>query len=176
MFEVVTIRDTVYIHPRAFGVGLLESVSQAISIKYAGKHVEKLGLCVALWDVAEVGEPFVTPGQGGTHVKCTFRLCIFRPVVGEVLQGIVSRSVGGKGVFVKMGDFGREIFVPQHALQEPSEYDEQEGCYMWVYDGHPLHMYKGEPCRVRVTAVSEDGHIVATTQQDGLGLNAWWAS
>ena len=40
-----------------------------INRKLANKVMIGLGLCLALWDVIEIGESFVFPGDSASHTK-----------------------------------------------------------------------------------------------------------
>nr|WCZ58488.1 RNA polymerase III subunit RPC8 [Andalucia godoyi] len=173
MFQLVTIRDTIYVKPEHLGAGLLDSLHLSIHHRYVGRHVDQVGFSVAVWDISEFGEPFVTAGQGGCHVKSAFRLLVFVAAVGSVVLGVVEQSVRNKGVIVSLSPWNVKILVPEDSLQDVSEFDEQEGCYVWVYDGHPLFMDKGEQIRVRITSLS-DTEIRGTIQQEGLGMVSWW--
>lgn len=175
VFELFTIRDTVYIPPKDFSTSFSEGIMSAIVRKYEGQHQEECGFVVALHDVVGAGEPTLMPGLGGVHVKCTFRLVVFRPEVGEIMHGIVQTSDKQQGLSVSLGDFFPAVNIPVDGLQPGTEFDEQERCFAWLWDGHPLYMDPGEPIRFRVTKFDEKtSDIVGTIRQDGLGLVSWW--
>jgi DNA-directed RNA polymerase subunit E'/Rpb7 len=50
-----------------------------------------------------MGDSYVYPGEGSAHIKVQFRLVIFKPFVGEVIQGTVIDSneegLQGKDLF-----------------------------------------------------------------------------
>jgi DNA-directed RNA polymerase III subunit RPC8 len=45
------------------------------------------------------------------------------------------------------------VFVPKDSLQTDSEYNDEEGVWVWNYNGHPLSMDVGEEIIVRVVSV-----------------------
>ena len=47
---------------------------------------------ICLFDIQEIQESHIFPGDGSAHVYVTFRLIVFRPFVGELLQGTVDGS------------------------------------------------------------------------------------
>ena len=56
-----------------------------------------IGLCIALLDVVEIGDAFIYPGEGSSHVAVKFNMVVFRPFRGEILVGKV-RSCSPSGV------------------------------------------------------------------------------
>ena len=44
-------------------------VTEEINKKVANKVVVGLGLCLALYDITEIGESFIFPGDSATHTK-----------------------------------------------------------------------------------------------------------
>lgn len=57
-----------------------------------------------------------------------------------------------EGVWVSLGFFD-DVFVPGHALQQPSVFDEAEGLWAWQFDADTLVMELHEPVRLRVADV-----------------------
>jgi len=58
---------------------------------------------------------------------------VFRPYVGEVLVGRLL-SCSKEGLRVGL-DFFDDVLVPEHALQDPSEFNEGEKLWVWKFDG-----------------------------------------
>ena len=50
------------------------------------------GLCIALYDLLSVGEPYLHHGSAAQHAMVEFRLVVFRPFVGEILTGTILAS------------------------------------------------------------------------------------
>lgn len=55
-------------------------------------------------------------------------------------------------MWVSLGFFD-DVFVPGHALQQPSEFDEAEKLWAWKFEKETLFMELSEPVRLRVTDV-----------------------
>lgn len=91
------------------------------------------GLCVAIYDILDVGEAHLHPGSPCQHISVEFRLAMFRPFVGEILTG-QAISCDEHGLRVSMGFFD-EIHVPSRLLQEPSNWSTEES--LWVWDVTP---------------------------------------
>lgn len=153
MFEIARLRDTVHIQPAEFGKPLLTVVRDALSDKYPNKVVPGLGLCIAIYDVCEVGESQLYPGSAEHHTLVEFRLVIFRPYVGEVLSGTIV-SCDTQGVRLSLGFFD-EIYVPSARLQQPSRWSEEERVWVWEVPGTSSQLFFDvqDPLRFRVEEV-----------------------
>lgn len=46
-----------------------------------------VGLCVILYDLLEIGDSFIFPGEGAHHTKVKYRFVVFRPFMNELLLG-----------------------------------------------------------------------------------------
>ncbi|KAH9576965.1 hypothetical protein CY35_01G190000 [Sphagnum magellanicum] len=100
-----------------------------------GKQVLKdLGLCVTLYDIKAVEGGFVFPGDGAPRFTVDFRLVMFRPFVGEVLIAKL-KTCDKSGLYLSLGSFFEDIHIPEHLLQQPSTFDEDEKLWVWNYNG-----------------------------------------
>lgn len=198
------LRQMVRLLPRNFTISLEEQVKDEINRKLANKVMIGLGLCLALWDILEIGDSFIFPGDSASHTKVRFRLLVFRPEINEILTGKI-RSCSREGVTVSLGFFD-DILIPAESLQHPSRYDEAESVWVWEYpteeeeEGghHDLFMDAGEKVRFKVTNETfvDTGpsrpsgtadteaevpktapfSLVGTCNEQGLGLVSWWKS
>jgi DNA-directed RNA polymerase III subunit RPC8 len=101
------------------------------------------------------------------------------------LTGIL--KLGGA---VSLGSFFDDIHIPEHLLQQPSTFDEDEKLWVWNYNGTPMYMDLDEDVRFRVVQVKYPPipieqeknakpfapmQITGDVNADGLGLVAWWS-
>ena len=86
------------------------------------------------------------------NVNVDFRLIVFRPFKGEILQGRIS-SNSDFGIRISM-DFFEDIIVPgPHMLFENSVYNSAEDAWVWTTDeGNDLFFDRNETVRFRVEA------------------------
>ena len=122
---------------------------------------------------------------------------MFRPFVGEVMTGRI-KSMSKIGMRVSLDSFFSDIFVPDYAMQDPSEWDEQEKVWVWKLEGREgdaFIMDVGEEVRFRVRSLKFSSNVVggvgpaevnlakgqdcafeiiAEVNSDGLGLTSWW--
>eukprot|EP00794_Sanderia_malayensis_P009167 gene9167-10140_t len=162
MFVLAEIKDVVCIKPWNFSKDLRQSVIYELNKKLANKVVHEVGLCVTLFDILEISESYILPGDGSAHTPVKFRYVVFRPFVDEILEGKIKGS-SSEGVQVSMGFFD-DILIPAEYLQQKSKLypfpkqvisdDDDEQLWVWEYvteDGsHDLFMDINEPIRFRV--------------------------
>ena len=200
MFQIARLEDaSVKIPPENLGKPRLEAITQEIESLYIDKVIKDLGLVVTLYEIISIEGGTVYPGEGSAHFHVVFRVVVFRPFVGEVLEGKLKKA-DKTGIYISVGFFS-DIFVPEHLLQEPSVFDEAEQLWVWMYQGEQkMFMDLEEPIRVRVQSVrfpdqprcanglSELGSLGGATPDgtfaplvvqgdinaDGLGLLSWW--
>ncbi len=140
--------------PQDLALPAREAVAAALRAAFVDKVVHGTGLVVSLYDLLEVEGGTVYPSDGGAHYTATFRAVVFRPFVGEVLEGRV-RAQDPEGLEVDLGFFG-DVRVPRALL--PGEPAATWGAaadeWSWASEGKPLFFVRGNVVRVRVHAVS----------------------
>ena len=105
---------------------------EQIELKYCNKVLLNVGLGIAFYDFISIGDPYLYPGAGSSIQVVCFRLVVFRPFVGEVLNGkIVSSNKDGVRVSV---DFFDDIQIPAAQLQNPSVFNASSGLWTWKYE------------------------------------------
>lgn len=148
--QKVTLADLIQITPQDFEKRSAQALEDNINLKYSDKVIHKVGLCLGLYDILSTTEGLIGHGTGIVNVNVDFRMLVFRPFKGEILQGkIVSNSE--VGIRITM-DFFDDIFVPApYMLFDPSEYDTQEGTWVWrAGEGSEFFFDNYEVVRFRV--------------------------
>eukprot|EP00897_Mesotaenium_endlicherianum_P005428 jgi/Mesen1/4913/ME000246S04147 len=192
MFVLVSLKDTFRIHPQDLNRPHLQSVTGEIRKTYYDKVVvPEHGLCISLYDIQSVEGGFVFPGDGAPRFTVKFRMVMFRPFVGEVLVGKLT-GCDPTGLYVSVGFFG-DIYIPEHLLQAPSTFDEEERLWVWKFNENDMFMDLDEQVRFRVAQVKYPALPLEQEQQDkstkpfapmqitgdinadGLGLVQWWS-
>ncbi|XP_052768075.1 DNA-directed RNA polymerase III subunit RPC8-like isoform X2 [Mya arenaria] len=151
MFVLTEMKDTVRIQPWLFKDDVNDAIVNVLNKKFANKVVHNVGLCIALWDIQQLEDSFLFPGDGAHHTVVYFRFVVFRPFIDEILLGKI-KSCSKDGVHVSMGFFD-DIIIPPNAMQDPTRFDEQEQLWAWEYameDGkHDLFMDIGSGCLMK---------------------------
>ncbi len=174
MFKLVTLEDTIRIHPEKFGKSIEKVGYEQLRKKYEGMIHEELGYVVAVTEiqVSPVGK--IIPGDGATYHKVLFTLLTFCPTVQEVIEGEVI-EIADFGAFVRVGPIDALLHVSQ-LMDDFISYDEKQGMLMGKETKRTLK--KQDHVRVRVTAVSlrhggGSGKVGVTARQPFLGKFEW---
>lgn len=134
------------------GEPIEDVLADELNRRLANKVVLNVGLIICLNDIVEVGESYIFNGDGAIHTKCTFRMIVFKPDIGEVLCGTL-RSSSKEGLNISLGFFD-SIVVPPQQLNEPSNFNELDQTWTWNYEDegqiHVLRLEIGEQIRFRV--------------------------
>lgn len=123
-----------------------------------------MGLCLSVFDVLEAEDPYVHSGEASAYVKVKFRLIVFRPFIGEVLEGTV-RSCSEEGIHISLS-FYDDILIPPTCMQSDTIFDPSEQVWTWNYQENRMFLDVGEAIRFRV--LSEHFEETAPVQKDAL--------
>jgi DNA-directed RNA polymerase III subunit RPC8 len=102
------IADLVQITPEDFNKAATQAIEDNINAKYANKVIQKIGLCICLYDLLAASEGLIGHGTGlvnvnglltyllkenrADHLTVEFRLIVFRPFKHEVMLGRISSA------------------------------------------------------------------------------------
>lgn len=185
MFSLFRIEDVFSIEPKYTEEEINQVLEVLLRVKYIDKVLHNVGLCVGLYDILEIKSKELLKGDGELRFTVIFRLICFQPFENEVIEGYV-KSSDSNGITISLGFF-ENIRVNSSYLKEPKEFDEERKEWFWTYDGVKLFYKKNELIRIRImdiyygdpTDINRDEFsptmsIMATVQQDGLGLVKWW--
>ncbi|KAE8444661.1 hypothetical protein EG329_014317 [Mollisiaceae sp. DMI_Dod_QoI] len=192
MFILTKIADLVQIEPEDFGKDPGQAIEDNINAKYANKVIQKIGLCICLYDLLFASEGLIGHGTGLININVEFRLVVFRPFKHEVMTGRIS-SATTSGLRIRTPFFD-EIFVPATKLPEGSKFDHDEQLYVWETDGQTLFYDNQETVRFRIedeiwhdqipvgprdkedagAVKSSPYQLIATMEDAGLGPCLWW--
>lgn len=97
-----------------------------------------MGLCICLWDVLRVSEGLIGQGDGTVNVNIEFRMVVFRPYKGEIIQGVILESHASTGLRIGL-DFFADVFVPVSGLPAKSKLvpptpGEPDSKAIWAWD------------------------------------------
>ncbi|KAI9740568.1 MAG: DNA-directed RNA polymerase III subunit rpc25 [Cirrosporium novae-zelandiae] len=194
MFILTTIQDLVQIAPQDFEKDSAEAIEDNINQKYSNKAIQKIGLCICMYDLLSASEGLIGHGTGMVNVNVEFRMVVFRPFKGEIIMGKIA-SATPKGIKISL-DFFEDIVVPPRLLFENCHFNVQEQCWVWSAEGgSELYFDNNIVVRFRVeaehwndqspAAPSEAAYnseiqkqspymIEASMSQSGLGPIEWW--
>ncbi|KAH8657026.1 DNA-directed rna polymerase III 25 kd polypeptide [Tricladium varicosporioides] len=195
MFILTKIADLVQIKPEDFDKDAAQAIEDNINEKFSNRVIQKIGLCVCLYDLLSASEGLIGHGTGLVNVNVEFRLIVFRPFKNEVMVGIISSS-SPRGIRIRL-NFFEDILVPPHKLPPNTHFSPSEQVYIWdagETDEEKLYFDNHEKVRFRIEeekwhdqspqGPGKDGDgegegkspysLVAAMDDSGLGPCLWW--
>lgn len=73
------------------------------------------------------------PGDGSSYINVTFRAVVFKPFLGEIVTGWISKCTA-EGIKVSLLGIFDDIFIPQNMLFEGCYYTPEESAWIWPMD------------------------------------------
>ncbi|KAG8389264.1 hypothetical protein BUALT_Bualt02G0210900 [Buddleja alternifolia] len=202
MFFLSEIEHTLRVPPHLLNRPLNEAIKGELDSLFLDKVIEKLGLCISVYDIRSIDGGSIFPGDGASTYTVRFRLVLFRPFVGEVISARLKASTKD-GLRLSLGFFD-DIYVPVPLLATPnhSEPDPElkDGIrWVWEYEGENYPIDGTDEIRFRVHNVSyppipleqakdsdekDSGKkdvkpfapmvVTGSLDADGLGPISWW--
>ncbi|MFH2110513.1 MAG: DNA-directed RNA polymerase [Candidatus Bathyarchaeota archaeon] len=174
MFNLITLKDTIRIHPSMFGEPLTEAAYKELRSKYEGLVDEELGYIISVIRLEVNPNGRIIAGDGATHHPVTFDILAFFPQLQEVIEGEVV-EVADFGTFLRIGPVDALLHVSQ-LMDDFISYDERQGVLLGKESGRTIS--RGDVFRVRIVAVSfprgrSGGKIGVTARQPMLGKMDW---
>lgn len=131
MFNLALIDDTIKIEASQLGLDTITALTFNINAKYSNRILPNVGLCISHFDYSSISEGRLTNRDGCTYYKVTFRLIVFRPFVGEMLEGFITSSDEG-GIRITLGFFD-DVHVSRDALPSPCGYDHSQAQWFSLF-------------------------------------------
>ncbi|MEM0201289.1 MAG: DNA-directed RNA polymerase [Candidatus Micrarchaeaceae archaeon] len=174
MYYTHTIKDTISIPPSNFGEDIQTTATQILRSKYERTIDKELGIILALFNVKDISDGFILPGDPSTHHNVTFNLLTFNLDVGEIVMGEVSELVDF-GCFVRLGPIDGLVHMSQ-ITNDFINYDRKSSAFVSRTSGKNLK--KGDVVYAKVSTISlktniKDTKIALTMRPDGLGKFEW---
>ena len=115
----------------------------------------------------------VVRDTGNVEYNVNFTACVFRPFVGETLDGIV-KSVNKLGVFVIVSAL--EVFVSHHLMPDDMKFDKHSNPASYVSGmmDDRVRIEPGSEVRIRIVGIRFDAReifAIASLKEDYLGVS-----
>ncbi|RLG23456.1 DNA-directed RNA polymerase [Methanosarcinales archaeon] len=175
MYLKTRLVDTVRIGPEQLGMPVMDAVRVSLREKLEGRIDKKLGSLVAILDVIEVGEGRILFGDGGVYYETTFDALMYKPVMQEVVEGVVVEIVEF-GAFIGVGPLDGLVHVSQ-LTDDYVSYDGKNARLVFKESGRAIG--EGDKLRARIVAISlnerdpHESRIGLTMRQPALGKLEW---
>lgn len=194
MFILSQLTDLIRVPPLSFNVAVHYVLKDELHKKYSNKVISNLGLAISVWDIEDIKDGLLKPGDGGAYVEVKFRMIVWKPFVGEILTGWVA-DCSAEGIKVRMGFFD-DIFIPKDYIFESCTFSPADKAWVWQMDDETkLYIDLNEKIRFRVeeeifvnvkpksssealglddTNKAPPYALIASCQTDGMGCVSWW--
>ncbi|KAF2076007.1 hypothetical protein CYY_002667 [Polysphondylium violaceum] len=156
MFHLVTVEDKVRVTPGQFD-NEIQTIEDEIEKKYTNKVALNCGLFVSLYDIIGTGDAYVYSGDGAAHLMVRFRMVVFKPFRGEIIEGVVKKS-NKDSVQLTLGFFD-EIYITPLDLPENSKFNQEEGLWYWEWSDNELYFEEGGRVRFKVDVIEFNPEI-----------------
>ncbi len=174
MYSIYSVRDMFKMPPEYFGEDIEKVATTIIQNKYEGRIDKDMGVIVAIFNIRNIGDGLIYPGDPATHHDAEFDVLAYTPQVDEVVPGMVTELVEF-GAFVRIGPMDGLVHVSQIA-GEFLTFDKKNQTF--VSRKSSISLKKGDIVYAKVSTVSmkntiKDSKIALTMKPDGLGRPEW---
>ena len=176
MYNVYAVKDTFSLPPEYFGKNLELAAQDILQRKYEGYSDKDMGIILAIFNVRDISDGEIYPGDPGTHHEAEFDVLTYMPVVNEIVVGEVT-ELAEFGAFVRIGPMEGLVHVSQMANDFLS-YDKKTQQFTSRQKG--LNIKKGDEVFAKISTVSMKGgvkgsKIALTMKPEGLGKPEWFS-
>ena len=178
MYSIVTVKDVVRIPPDQFGEEIETAAMTHLRKQHENVLDRDVGLMIAVIDIDSIGAGRLMPGDGATYHAVTYRVLVFKPLRGELVEGNVVELMDF-GAFIRMGPLDGLCHVSQ-ICDDFITQDSKGSSLLGKETGRTLA--EGDMVRARVTSISfesgnKSGKLGLTMRQPFLGKigpdNSW---
>ncbi len=175
MYIKVRAIDVVRVPPGRLGNDLQVTVKEMLQERLEGRMDKKIGMVIAILDIADTKEGKILIGDPGVYYETAFDALVFRPKMQEIVEGEVVEIVEF-GAFVQIGPLDGLLHISQ-ITDEYISFDEKGAKLVTKDTGRTLG--EGDKLRARLVAISlnerdpGDSKIGLTMRQPGLGKLEW---
>ncbi|PON73277.1 RNA polymerase Rpb [Trema orientale] len=192
MFHLSQVEHTLRVPPDVLNLPLAEAIKRVLETIFVDKVIPNVGLCVSVYDIVSIKGGFILPNEGAPTYLVVFRVILFCPAVGEVIEAKLQRSID-TGLQLSLGFFD-DIMVPCKLLPKPSNHQpdpEMSGGVKWFWtyqnqqqyyiDSHDKIRFKVVDVKFREVPAEPATEkpfapmvVIGSLAYDGLGPVSWW--
>lgn len=175
MYAKVTREDVVRIPPERLGDNLDAVIKDLTRTTLEGRVSGDEGVTLLASHIERVGDGRIVHGDGAVYQKVRFHALMFRPVLQEIVEGIVV-EVLKFGAFVRFGPLDGLLHISQ-IMDDRVDVDEENQRLVGKDTKRDLRI--GDRVRARIVAVSlnernpRESKIGLTMRQPALGKLEW---
>lgn len=178
MYKIYQIKDTFRMPPDSFGKKIKGVAERILQDKYEGVLDKDMGLILAVYNIRDISDGMIFPGDAGTRHDVTFDALTYIPKVEEIVLGEVTELMDF-GAFVRIGPIDGLVHVSQ-ITDDFISLDKKVSAFVSKRGGKSLK--KGDVVYAKVSTVSiksknlRESRIALTMRPEGLGKLEWAAA
>ncbi|MEM0106700.1 MAG: DNA-directed RNA polymerase [Candidatus Micrarchaeaceae archaeon] len=174
MYKLYSVKDTFALSPEAFGKDVLLAAEEALQKKYEGMIDKDMGIILTVFNVRNMSDGIIYPGDPNTHHDAEFDVLTFLPKIDEIVGGEIKEFIEF-GIFVSIGPLEGLVHVSQIA-NDFLYYDKKSQTFMSKTKDKVLK--KNDIVYAKISTVSmknsiKDSKIALTMKPEGLGKEGW---
>lgn len=173
MYRLNTIKTTIKVPPTKLGLNLEKAIKESIAEFYEGKLDKRLGMCLAVTKVLQIGEGKIIPEDANIHFSVTFELLCYKPELQEIVVGDVIDNTE-IGVFVRLGPMDGLVHISQ-IMNDYVSFDEKNSVFLGKESKRTLK--EGDSVRARVISIAmmpgKENKVGLTMRQPNFGAFHW---
>jgi DNA-directed RNA polymerase subunit E' len=177
MYLLAERENVVRIPPDKLGDENLDKVIEDLARQtFEGKIDNGETMTVLIRNIHRVGDGRIVHGDGAVYQNVHYQAVIFRPVVGELIEGNVVQIIKF-GAFVGFGPLDGLIHISQIA---DDRFDADEGGQRLIGKDTKREIRRDDEVRARIVSITQlnekdprDSKIGLTMRQNGLGAKKW---
>ena len=174
MYYIHGVKDRFKLPPQSLDEDIEAVAAQVLRRKYEGTIDKEAGVIVAIFNVRNVSDGILYPGDPATHHDVEFDALTYMPSVEEIVNGEVT-EIAEFGAFVRIGPMDGLVHVSQ-ITNDFLSFDGKSQAFVSKRSGRSLK--KGDIVRAKISTISmknsvKDSKIALTMKPEGLGKSEW---
>jgi len=174
LYYIHGVKDRFKLPPQSLDEDIEAVAAQVLRRKYEGTIDKEAGVIVAIFNVRNVSDGILYPGDPATHHDVEFDALTYMPSVEEIVNGEVT-EIAEFGAFVRIGPMDGLVHVSQ-ITNDFLSFDGKSQAFVSKRSGRSLK--KGDIVRAKISTISmknsvKDSKIALTMKPEGLGKSEW---
>eukprot|EP00300_Choanocystis_sp_HF-7_P007232 c1516_g1_i1.p1 GENE.c1516_g1_i1~~c1516_g1_i1.p1 ORF type:complete len:176 (+),score=33.60 c1516_g1_i1:50-577(+) len=159
----------ILVEPRFFGPSLEQCITAKLKKEVEGTCSGEYGFTIAVLNISKKDKGRLQPMTGGALFSVTYSAIVFKPEIGEVLDGVVT-TIDSEGFWVEVGPLS--VFVSKNKMPQDFGFDPLGVVPAYVSRDAQQRIEPGSEVRLRIVTARYDATkilCVGTIAGDYLG-------
>ncbi|MFA5406403.1 MAG: DNA-directed RNA polymerase [Candidatus Nanoarchaeia archaeon] len=173
MYTELKLKSKIRVPPHLFGKKIAESVEESVRTDFEGVLDLEEGLFLGVIEVLDIGDGVIVAGDGAVYYDVVFTILAYKPVVQEVVEGIIT-EIAEFGAFAKIGPI--EGLIHKSQIMDDFVSYSKTGSMAGKDSNRVLKV--GDKIRARVIAANlknlQTAKVGLTMRQEGMGVLSWF--